>query len=330
MEILLWIFIFLASLALMVKSADWLLESAERIGLAIGLSSFVVGVTIVSLGTSFPELITAIAAVLKNQGEIAPANAVGSNVANILLVVGLAAIIARRLTVTRSLIDVELPILAAGTILFLGVAWDGVITVGESIILVIVYFIYLIYTIKYRDSNQTEKEVQIEVLPSRKDRRHKKLPKSKFALISKSDLGFVLLGGVGLAVGSFYLVDSVVFIAEAFNIGVGVITITAVAIGTSLPELIVSIKAALSKKGETAIGNIFGSNAFNALVVVGLPGFFGTITLDEQTLSIGLPAMAGATFLFIISGISRRIHIWEGLFYIALYILFCIKLFGLF
>ncbi len=329
MEILFWIFIFVISLAVMVKSADWLLESAERIGLAIGISSFVVGVTIVSLGTSFPELITAIASVMKGQGEMAPANAVGSNVANILLVVGFSVLFAGRLAVSRSLIDVELPVLASGTFLFLAVAWDGVITVGESVFLVVAYGAYLIYTIKHRDESNIESNQN--TIPSREERRHKKTKnKSKFSRIAKRDLFFVLLGGAGLGVASFYLVDSVVAISEISGIGVGVITITAVAIGTSLPELIVSIKAALAKKAETAIGNIFGSNAFNALIVVGIPGLIGTIHLDEQTLSVGLPAMAGATFLFIISGISQRIHIWEGSFFLLLYLLFLVKLFELF
>jgi len=114
------------------------------------------------------------------------------------------------------------------------------------------------------------------------------------------------------------------------NIATGVIAITAVAVGTSLPELLVSAKAALQKKSEIALGNIFGSNVFNALVVIGLPGLFHVLPVDDQTFTIGVPTMALATLLFVISGISRRIHIWEGAFYLSVYVLFIAKLFNWF
>ncbi len=141
----------------------------------------------------------------------------------------------------------------------------------------------------------------------------------------------MLLGGIaGVAVGVKYLIEALIHLSQILNITTGIITITAVAIGTSLPELFVSIKAALQKKSEIALGNIFGSNIFNAMVVVGFPALFKSLTLDAQTFSIGVPTMALASLLFIISGISRRIHRWEGAFYLALYILFVAKLFNWF
>ena len=130
--------------------------------------------------------------------------------------------------------------------------------------------------------------------------------------------------------GAKYLVESVINLSDMFNIGAGVIAITAIAIGTSLPELIVSVRAAVQRKSEIALGNIFGSNLFNMLVVIGLPGLFTTLPLDEKTFSIGLPVMAAATLLFVVSGISRRIHMWEGAFYLILYVFFIGKLFELF
>ena len=114
------------------------------------------------------------------------------------------------------------------------------------------------------------------------------------------------------------------------NIATGVIAITAVAVGTSLPELLVSAKAALQEKSEIALGNIFGSNVFNVLVVIGLPGLFRVLPVDSQTFTIGVPTMALATLLFVISGISRRIHMWEGAFYLSVYVLFIAKLFNWF
>ena len=120
-------------------------------------------------------------------------------------------------------------------------------------------------------------------------------------------------------------------IAEITGVATGVISITAIALGTSLPEIIVSFKAARAGKTEVAIGNIFGSNAVNALIVVGLPGIVvrgaGALPVDEKTLYLGVPAMALATLIFIISGISRTIYRWEGMMFLIFYALFVLKLF---
>ena len=116
--VIFWIIIFILSLALLVKSADWFVESSEKIGLALKISPFIIGVTIVAIGTSFPELASSIAAVFKGATEIVAANALGSNIANILLIVGLSAVVARRLIVRRSLIDLDAPLLGVATFLF--------------------------------------------------------------------------------------------------------------------------------------------------------------------------------------------------------------------
>ncbi len=315
--LIIWVVLFLVSLAVCIKGADWLLESAEKLGIVIGLSPFIVGVLIVGLGTSFPELIVAMTAILQNVTEVPVASAIGSNIANILLVVGIAAIVGKKLVVTRSLIDLNLPLLAISTVLFLGVVWDGVVTFFEALILLATYSIYLIYMFKHKEEAEEDEEiVKMEVI--KKDR-------LKFLDIVK-----LLGGGIALALGSKYLVDSVINISTILEISIGIITISAVAIGTSLPELLVSIKAALKNKPEVALGNIFGSNAFNMLVVVGLPGLFQNLNMDEQTYAIGLPTMAIATLLFVISGISKRIYMWEGSLYLMIYILFMGKLFEIF
>ena len=128
---LFWIIIFILSLALLVKSADWFIESSEKIGLALRLSPFIIGVTIVAIGTSLPELVTSLFATFKGATEIVSANVIGSNITNILLVVGLAAVVGRKLIVRRSLIDLDTPLLALTTILFILVMWDRVIILGE-------------------------------------------------------------------------------------------------------------------------------------------------------------------------------------------------------
>lgn len=331
-SLIFWGVVFIVSLAVLVKGADWLIASAEKIGLAIGLSPFIVGVTIVGMGTSFPELISSFMAVLKGVTDVVASNVIGSNIANILLIVGVSAIIGKKLVVTKSLIDIDLPLLAISTVLLLGIVADQKITLGESILLVLAYGVYLFYTIFHKDTEDTPELT--EVLPSRQERRSKiKIEKQESFVKPKivlKDFIFLIAGIGGLILGSKYLIDSLVNLSEMLNIATGVIAITAVAVGTSLPELLVSAKAAFQKKSDIALGNIFGSNIFNALVVIGLPGLFGTLSVDNQTFLIGVPTMAFATILFVFSGISRRIHIWEGSFYLFVYVLFIAKLFNWF
>ena len=139
-----WILIFILSLALLVKSADWFVESAEKIGLAFNLSPFIIGVTIVAIGTSFPEAAISIGAVLRGATEIVVATALGSAIANILFIVGLSAIVARQLIVRRSLIDLDAPLLAATTALFIFIMWDKQIVFGEGILLLLAFLIYVL------------------------------------------------------------------------------------------------------------------------------------------------------------------------------------------
>jgi cation:H+ antiporter len=305
-----WIIVFVISLFVLIKGADWLLASSEKISLAFGLSPFIVGVTVVAAGTSFPELISSLVAVFKGVPEFVVANAVGSNIANTLLIVGICAIVAKRLTVTKDLIDLDLPLLSLATALFFVLAFDGKIEFFESVFLLIAYLIYLGFSLIYKDDLEQEQP-----------------PKSK---INYRDI-LILIGGViGLAIGSKYLIDSVIELSSILNIAPAVIAISAVALGTSAPELIVSIKAAFRRQSEMALGNIFGSNVFNLLAVVGIPGLFSTLIIDEKTFSLGITVLIISTILFVISGISRRIHMQEGAMMLLIYAVFIAKLFNLF
>ena len=330
---LFWIVIFIISLAVLVKGADWLLVSAEKIGLSLGLSPFIVGVTIVAMGTSLPELISSLVATFKGVTEIVVANAAGSNIANILLVVGISAILARRLSASKSLIDLDAPLLAISTVLVLGILMDRQVVFVEALLLVITYGIYLAYTVIHREDEDTGEAKRF--LPSRLIRRKHILSLFPFKKIidrpkiTKKDLLFLAIGVICLYFGARYLIESIIKLSAILNIAAGVISITAVAIGTSLPELIVSAKAAWQKKSEIALGNIFGSNVFNILMVIGLPGLFRTLVVDEKTFLIGLPFLAVITLLFVISVISRRIHAWEGAMYLVVYLFFIGKLFGI-
>ncbi len=340
METVILIFIFLISVLGLVKGADWFLESAEKLGLALGLSPFIVGVTIVSLGTSFPELFTSITAVMQNTPTIVVANAIGSNIANILLVVGFSALIGGKLVVTKSLIDLDLPLLAVGTVILLVAIYpftgdpeaEIMITRPESVVLIFGYVIYFIYTIF---SNPQEAEDHLEVLPSRKERREhivkeEKKKKNNGVKFGFKDFVLLIIGILLLAFGSKYLIHSVIELSEIYKIAVGAISIIAVAIGTTLPELFVSVKAARQGNSELALGNIFGSNIFNSFIVIGIPGLISDLPLDSETYRIGVPFLLFSTLLFVISGISRKIHAYEGAFYLLLYFVFIMKIFGIF
>ena len=332
-----WILIFILSLALLVKSADWFVESSEKIGLALKISPFIIGVTIVSIGTSFPELASSIAAVLKGASEIVVANVIGSNIANILLIVGLSAVMARILLVKRSLIDLDAPLLAAATGLFIFIMLDRKIVFGEGILLLLAFLVYFLYTIFQRREEIITPELvevlpggaDIKVLPSRAERRRKEI-KEKPSKLNFRIFLFLILGIIGLAIGANYTIESVLKISEFLKISTALIAITAIAVGTSLPELVVSVRAAIKKKYEIALGNIFGSNVFNILIVAGIPALIKPLAIDNLTFLVGLPFLVIATLLFVISGISRRIHIWEGAMYLLIYILFIVKLLNLF
>ncbi len=311
--IIFWIGLFILSLMVLVKGADWFLASSEKFGLAKGLSKFVVGVVIVGIGTSLPELFSSIIAVWSGAPEIVAANAIGSNVANILLIVGISVVMAGKLVTTKYLIDIDIPLLVISTTLFLISAWDGVITHGEAFLLLFTFVLYLFYTMK-----EGRKEFKEEEKSTKKH------------IFTKKDMGLMVAGLLGLIFGSKYLIQSVISLSDLMNISTGAISLAAVAVGTSLPELVVSVKAALQGKSEVALGNIFGSNVFNLMVVVGLPALFTHIPLDTATYAIGLPFLVIATLLFTISGISQRMYVWEGSMYIIVYMFFIGKLFNLF
>ena len=310
-----WIIVFIVSLFFLLKGADWLIISAEKIGFSLGLSPFIIGITIVAVGTSLPELVSSLVATLEGFTDIVVANAIGSNIANILLIGGISAVLSRKIMVTKNLINFDLIVLAVSTLFLLGIIWDKQVTLIEAIILIAIYIIYILFSIFHKDTIEEKRGEDEENL----------IPK-----IQTRDFFILIVGIVSLVFGAKYLIEALVNLSIIFKIGTGLIAITAVAVGTSLPELIVSVKAIFQKKSEVALGNIFGSNIFNALIVVGLPGLFRNLSVDDQTFSVGIPALILATFLFIISGVSKKIYLWGGIIYLFIYAVFMAKLFNLF
>ncbi len=322
--------IFIVSLVLLIKGSEWFLNGSERIGLKFGLSPFVIGVLLVGIGTSLPELISSLAAVASGVNEIVVANAVGSNITNLLLVLGVAMVIGRRITVTKNLIDLELPLFAVSTVLFLIVVYDGKVVLLEALFLLTAYVVYLLYSLfsKSEDVAGTVVAEKSEQIKAKLEEEETGLSSLVTWIFSFKDYVYFVIGIIAMFFGAKYLIETVISFSNILNIAPGVISITAIAFGTSLPELFVSIRAILHGKSELAIGNILGSNTFNALMVVSIPGIFGTLSIDEKTLSVGIPIMAFVTLLFIIYGISKKLYHWEGMMFLILYALFIFKLLG--
>ena len=313
-EIILAVILFILSLIVLIKGADYFIDGAENIGIAFGLTSFVIGVVILGFGTSLPEIASSVIAVLEGESTIPPANVIGSNIANVLLVIGLTAIVARKLIVTKDLIDVELPLLAGITIIFFSVSYDGVINQAESVILLLAFVFYFAYTLLTAKGDRAHEEIEEQI----------KQVKGIFGSIVD-----LILGIIFVILGAKYLIEATVSLGSSLGVGSDIIALLAIAVGTSLPELAVSLKAATSGKAEIAVGNILGSNVFNLTIVIGLSGLFGTLFLEDKVLTLALPALMFVTVIAVISGISKRIHLWEGLFYILAFLLFISKLFDI-
>ncbi len=313
-DLLLPIVLLIISLIFLVKSADIFTNASERIGLYFGLSSFIVGATIVSIGSSLPELATSLISILSHDPEQAKFpidNIIGSNIANTLLVGGIAAIAVKTLKVKEELIDVDLPFFFISSALFLLFIMDGSFTWKEGIICLILLVIFIIYTIK---DTPSEKEGKTE----------------KVKNIGWKDFLFVGIGSFGIYLSAKYTVSSVLDISNKIpNIDTTLITMLVVAIGTSLPEIIVSVRAAMKGKHSIALGNIFGSNTFNALAVSGIPAFFGDLKTSEGAMTIGIPFFIVASLGFIFTTSDDQIQHWEGLALLIIYVGFVGKLLGI-
>ena len=317
-ELTIWVPVFIVSLLILVKAADYFIESAEKMGDALGIHPFIVGVTIVASGTSLPELVTSLVAVFENETSIVVGNAVGSNIANFGLVMAFIAIITRRLDLKFNVLLVEIPFFIGSAILVSIMMLDGKFGLFDGIISCLGLAIFLIYTI--RDSR---KEEDLEGQKS-----------SKFPLAS---LFVFILSGVVISFAAKYNIKSVINIADIIGIGSEVIALTAVALGTSLPELFVSIAAARRKNIEIAVGNLIGSNIFNSFAVLGIPAIvnyfvnankppFGSegpwLIVTDNILNFSIPVMLAISFIFFLMMITNKVNRWQGWLLLLCYVFF--------
>ncbi|MEM9805900.1 MAG: calcium/sodium antiporter [Cyanobacteria bacterium P01_D01_bin.56] len=313
--------IFVLGLAALVIASDFFTDAAEKLGLAMGLPPFIVGVTIVSMGTSLPELLSSLFGIFQGASEVVASNVIGSNIANICLVVGTAAIMSRKLLrVMYNLISVDLPLFVGSAFLFalMGMS-DQQFTRGESLILFLGYIVYLFYILKSsEEANQQSKNTGEETAENNQTSQM-----MRYFLV-------LLVSGIFIFLGANYTIDSLIKISDRLNVGRDIIAISAVAIGTSLPELMVTINAALKDKAELAVGNVVGSNIFNIFVVVGIPGMVASsLPVSDSLLTHSVPTLLAASLLMFFIVQDNKITTWEGWLFIMLYVWFMGTVFGL-
>lgn len=310
LDMITWLVLLTIALYILVRGADLFVAGSKQMGAALGMSKFAIGVLIVGFGTSLPELASSIVAALNGQTEIAVANAVGSNITNILLIIGVLAAFGGRIIIKRDLIKTELPIFFISTAFFLLAVYDGLIDQVESFLLLGTFAAYLWYLF-----TEARSDDNVELM---KEGRRPRL--------ELKSVMFILLGIVAVLFGAKFTVEMVINIATFLAVPVGLISITAIALGTSLPELFVTIRAIRGHDGELAIGNIFGSNAFNMLMVIGVPGIMVPLVAGDVVMQLGAPVLLAASTIFFVKGLARRIMRWEGIVFLLFYGFFLIKL----
>ena len=309
-QLLIWSGFLVAALFALVRGADVFVVGAKQVGASLGMSKFAIGVLIVGFGTSLPELASSIAAALQGNTEIVIANAVGSNITNILLVVGVLAALGGRIIIKRDLIKTELPIFFIASTHFLAVVYDGTVDRLEAMLLLGTFLAYMWYLFV-----EAREEDSVELAGMGRRPR-----------LQAKSVAFIVLGIAAVLIGANYTVDMVVNIATALSVPLGLVSIAAIALGTSLPELFVSLQALKTGEAELAIGNIFGSNAFNILVVIGIPGIITPLVADDVVMQLGIGVLLAASAIFFVNGLARQIMRWEGVMMLLFFAFFILKL----
>lgn len=310
--------LFVLGLAALILGAELLVRGASRLALTLGISPLVVGLTVVAFGTSSPELAISVQSAWSGQVDIALGNVVGSNIFNVLLILGLSALITP-LVVHQQLIRREVPLMIAVSLLLWGMAADGGIARWEGILLVLGLIAYIIYAI--RASRRESAEIVEEyaealhapecISPGAWDRHW------------SVQLALIVGGLVLLVLGSNWLVEAAVAIARALGVSELVIGLTLIAAGTSLPEVATSIMAAIRGERDIAVGNVVGSNLFNILGVLGVSATVApaSLTVSPALLAFDLPVMVAVAVaclpIFFTGNLIAR---WEGGLFFAYYI----------
>ena len=308
-EIIKQLAILIVGFTLLVKGADLFVDGASGIAKKFGISELIIGLTIVAMGTSAPEAAVSIAAAAKGSAGISIGNVIGSNIMNIFIILGVVAAITP-LKIERSTVRYEMPFTIIVTVLFVLMGKDGLLARPDGAILWVGLLLYLAYLLRQAKQKPAETPAQGETTVQKTEE-------------SPSIWKLIALTFVGLAVilvSSDYAVDAAVALAKIFNISDRVIGLTIVALGTSLPELVTSVTAALRGNADLAVGNVVGSCIFNLLFVLGTSALILPIPCAPNFLSDAYVAV-GATVLLLLFGFTQmKIARWEGVLLVACYV----------
>lgn len=309
--------LFIVGFVILIKGADLLVDGAASIAGRLGISSIVIGLTVVAFGTSLPELLVNIIASIEGNTEIAIGNILGSNIANILLILGIASII-YPLSVKKNTTFKEIPfsLLAA---LVLGIlandilidqSGSSLLSHSDGIILLCFFaiFMYYVFTItKTHDGNEDEIKI----------------------ISWKRSVTYIILGLIGLTIGGKWIVDGAVTVATDLGVSQSLIGLTVVAIGTSLPELATSAVAAFKRNTDIAIGNVVGSNIFNIFWILGLSSIIKPLPFNEDSNIDIFMVILSSMLLFVFLSFGKRkhlLHMWHGFLFLLIYIIYLIYL----
>ena len=298
----------------LIKGADILVDGASSLAKRLNISNLVIGLTVVAFGTSAPELSVNIVSALKGTTEIAVGNIIGSNIANILLILGISSII-YPLAVSKGTVWKEIPLSFLSVIVLAVLANDQIIDQANFSILsridglvllsFFIIFIYYSFSIAQKVSG-LDNFVSIQ---------------QKGILNS---VVLILLGLIGLTLGGKWIIDGIIFIANKYNISTRFLGFTVIAVGTSLPELATSIAATLKKNPEIAIGNIVGSNIFNIFFILGITSLITPIPFHKSiNFDISFIILSSLLlFIFMFTGMKHKLDRWEGILFICIYIIY--------
>ena len=321
MSIWLAVILIIIGFVLLIKGADFLVDGSSNIAKRFHIPEIVIGLTIVSIGTSLPELIVSLNSAVGGHSDMSVGNVIGSNICNLLLILGLASTI-RPLKIKRETRLIEVPMCLVLTIIF-GVFCNtaGGISRTEAIILLILFGMFIIYTIVMG--------MKGEKFDKEDEDTEEKIENKKQVSILKNII-FIILGIVGLKIGGDLVVDNATIIAEHFNISEQIISLTIVAIGTSLPELVTSVIAAIKGNSDISIGNILGSNIFNMALIMGISNLINPITYNlAYNIEIGILILANVVLaLFPLIPPKNKMSRMNGILYLILYIVYTIILFN--
>lgn len=301
MEVLLEVGLLVLGFIMLAKGADWFVEGAAGIASKFGIPQLVIGLTIVAMGTSAPEAAVSIAAALKGNADITIGNIVGSNILNILIILGMAAAITP-LLVARSTMLIETPFMIIVTCLLGYQGLDGKISFYDGLFLLMLFVIYLGYLYKMAVKNKVDEESQ------------------EYGHSMAHCIGYTIVGLVLIILGSNVTVNAATSIAAYIGLSQRFIGLTIVALGTSLPELFTSVTAARKGNADIAIGNIVGSNIFNILFVVGLSALITDIPFSQAFNFDMIIAIVSAVVLLVCVFTAKKLERWEGFLMLAGYV----------